>query len=140
MLLNGLIELAFEAHEELEHEHMNFPYNPDWEAYQRGEENNVLRFISLREDSNLIGYASIVMDTEIHHSGLKMAFFRDIYVTKSKRGYAAKLVRFAEKALSGLGVVRIQAGKRISANNHAGKFYEALGYEPQEIIYGKTIN
>lgn len=139
LLMHGLVDLAFEAHQELEHEHKNYPYAPDWEGYQNSETGNSLRFIAMREDGKLIGYVSILVDKDLHHEGLILATFRDIFVTKIKRGHAAKLVRFAEKQLSEIGVVRTLLGERIQANNVPSQFYKALGYEPQEIIHGKTI-
>lgn len=140
MLLNGLVELSFEAWNELEQEHEDIPYSPDWEAYQKKEDENAIRFISLREGGNLIGYASIIVDTEIHRTGVLFASFRDIYITRKKRGYAAQFVRYIEDQLSQIGVKRIWGGERVNAKNNAGKFWKSQGYELQERIYGKTIN
>lgn len=139
LLLNGLPNLAHEAWHELEHEHMDIPYSPDWEGYQRSENNGGLRFVALRENGVLIGYASIIIEGDFHHFGVLMGIYRDIYVIRSKRGYAASFVRFIEKQLSCIGVKRILMGERVTAENNSGKFYQALGYELQERIHGKTL-
>ena len=55
ILNNGLRELSHEAF--LEVEDGKEEYNPDWVGYQTQENNNILRFVSLRENGNLIGYA-----------------------------------------------------------------------------------
>lgn len=140
MLLNGLIQMAHEAWMELEDEHKDVNYSPDWEAYQRMEDRGILRFISLREDGRLIGYASIISDHDIHRMNVRFASFRDIFITRSKRGYAARFVRFIEKHLSDLGIDRVWIGERIASGNKSGRFYEAMGYFPQELIYGKNLN
>lgn len=142
MLLNGLPDLAFEAWRELESEHPEHPYNPDWERYQRMENDDGLRFFSLREGENLIGYASIKLDTDEHRNGMITGSFNDIFITQRKRGYAAFLVKYVEKVLSGMGVKRTQIAEKVNIKslNNAGKFYERLGYVPQEIVYSKVLH
>jgi len=140
LLLHGLPDLAYEAWQELEFEHPETPYAPDWESYQRLEDGYFLRFFALREDGNLIGYASVRMENDEHRNGLKMAFFNDIYVTRTKRGHAAKLVKHVERSMSLLGVRRIQGGHKVTAKVDAGKFFEVMGYEPMEIIYAKVLH
>ena len=139
MLLNGLVDLSYEAWCEMENEHAEVDYSPDWEAYQRNEDSNRLRFISLREGGNLIGYASIRIESDIHRAGITFASFLDIYIKKEKRGYAAQFVRFIEKQLSGIGVVRVYATERVRSRKSPARFYEAMGFELQEQVYGKTI-
>lgn len=142
ILLNGLVDLAFEAWQELESEHPNEPYNPDWERYQKMENADGLRFFSLRESGNLIGYASIKLDIDEHRNGLLTGSFNDIFITMPKRGYAAFLVKYVEKTLSGMGVKRTQIAEKVNirALNSAGEFYERMGYKPQEVIYSKALH
>ena len=140
MLLHGLVDISFEAYQELEHEHLDQPYNPDWEAYQRLEKEDRLRFFSLREGENLIGYASIVLDKDIHREGVMFGSFRDIFITKKKRGYAPFFVKFVEKCLCEMGVKRVYAADRLFSNNEAWRFYQAMGYDPQECVWGKTLH
>lgn len=140
LLMHGLPDVAYEAWLDLEHEHSEIPYAPDWESYQRLEDGHHLRFFSLRENENLIGYASVRMDSDEHRNGLRMAFFNDIYVTKAKRGYAATLVKYVEKAIALLGVRRIQGAHKVTAKVDSGKFFKAMGYKPMEIIYAKVLH
>ena len=79
------------------------------------------------------------MDTDIHYAHIKIGIFRDVFVTKEKRGYAKKLVKFVEKNLSGLGVKSVYAAERFSNGNKIGEFYEAMGYVPQECLWGKKL-
>jgi len=137
LLLHGLPDLAYEMWVESEVKHKHAVYGPDWEAYQALQDKDILRFIAMREDGNLIGYVSIVIETYTQQADLLMASFRDIFVAASKRGYAAKLVRFAERQLSELGVKRVLGGARTERQQ---KFWMALDYAPQETILGKTIN
>lgn len=139
MLLNGLVEMAFEAWQALEKEHRDVPYAPDWEAYQRQENEDGLRFFALRDEGRLLGYASIVIDTDIHRAGLVFASFRDIYITPPKRGHAATFVKFIESILSSVGVKRVYAAERFSFDGDISKFYEIMGFEPQERVWAKTL-
>lgn len=139
MLLNGLIEMGFKAWEEMEHEHPGVAYNPNWEAYQRMESEDSLRFFALRDEGKLLGYATIIIDKDIHRNDIVFASFRDIYIAKEKRGHAAKFVRFIEDVLSSVGVKRVYASERLGQGK-AGKFYQALGFEPQECVWGKTLH
>ena len=140
LLLNGLSDLAYQAWQELDSS--NAAYAPDWEAYQRMEVNNELRFVALRDDKNLIGYASIVLQGDIHQTGVLMATLYDIYVVPKKRGYAALFVKYIERQLSSLGVRRMIAGEKINATikNQAGIFYQHLGFQPLEIHWSKTLH
>lgn len=140
LLMTGLPELALEAHRELECEHRDVPYSPDWEAYQRMENEDGLRFFALREGKILIGYAAIILDTDLHRDGLMIANFRDIFVTKSKRGHAARFVKFVERVLRTLGVRREYIADRLSSGNRAGEFFKAMGFEAQEVLYAKTLH
>lgn len=141
LLLHGLSDMAFQCWTELDSGNVEV-YAPDWEAYQRMESRNELRFVALRDDKNLIGYASIVIQGDIHQAGVSMATLCDIYITPKKRGYAAFFVKYIERQLSGLGVRRMIAGEKINATiqNSAGIFYKHLGFSPLEVHWSKAIN
>jgi GNAT superfamily N-acetyltransferase len=140
LLMHGLVDLAYEEWLEVESEYRNHAYGLDWELYQKQEDANQLRFIAMREGQNLIGYVSIIMGADPHHVGLIVATFRDIFVTKSKRGHAAKLVRFAEQQLSDIGIHRVLIGSRVNNENGFSPFLKAMGFEPQERIHSKIIS
>jgi len=141
LLLHGLSDMAFQCWTELESGNGE-PYAPDWEAYQRMENNNELRFVALRDDGKLLGYASIVIRGDIHQAGVSMATLFDIYIIPSKRGYAAFFVKYIESQLSCLGVRRMIAGEKINATiqNTAGAFYKQLGFSPLELHWSKAIH
>ena len=140
LLLNGLSDLAYQCWSELDSS--NAVYAPDWESYQRMETNNELRFVSLRDKDNLIGYAAIVLQGDIHQAGVTMATLYDIYITPAKRGHAARFIKFIEKHLSALGVKRIIAGEKLNSTtkNSAGVFYKHLGFYPLEVHWSKAIH
>lgn len=142
LLLHGLPDLAFECWQELEHEHVDEPYNPDWERYQRMENTDGLRFFALREDEHLIGYASIVITADEHRANILQGNFNDIFIAKPKRGHAAFLVKYVEKTMVTLGVKRTVVSEKVNvaAINNAGEFFERIGYVPQEIIYAKVLH
>ena len=141
LLLNGLSDLAYQCWLELDSTNGG-EYAPDWEAYQRMETNEELRFVSLRDNEKLIGYASIIIQGDIHQAGVTMATLCDIYISPLKRGHAATFVKFIERELSALGVRRIIAGEKLNATirNDAGTFYKHLGFSPLEVHWSKTIH
>lgn len=142
MLLNGLSDLAFQAWYELESGNEGAVYDVDWEAYQRMENSNQLRFVSLRASANLIGYAAIVVQSDLNQFGLVVATLKDIYIIPEKRGHAASFVRFIERQLSEVGVKRVIAGEKLNAStpNAASEFYKLIGYAPFEIRLAKTLH
>lgn len=140
MLLNGLIDLAYQAWAELEAEHKGEPYSPAWESYQRMEAENRLRFFSLREDAELIGYASIILDTDIHRNNILFSQFRDIFIVEGKRGHAPFFVNRIEQFMANLGARRSYIAERLNSPASLGPFLEASGYVPQERLWGKDIS
>lgn len=141
LLKNGLEDLSYECWEAVEKPRSDLPYNPDWADYQRLEDADDLRFAAMRENDDLIGYASILIATGLQHAGIKTASFRDIYVTPDKRGHAAKLERFVERQMCVLGVNRLTISEPLAFERErcVGKFYEFMGFVPQECIWTKRI-
>lgn len=142
LLAHGLMELARNHWSEtrFQLEHPDDAYDPDWDAYQRMEACNLLRFVAMREDGNLIGYVSVVVDTDIHNRKLVTATIRDIYVSQDKRGHAPKLIRYTESLLPEMGVKRILVGEQVNGVTMPGRFYRAMKYTHRENVYGKTIH
>jgi GNAT superfamily N-acetyltransferase len=141
ILLHGLPVLARRAWEETRYStnHNDLPHQPDWEAYQRMENNDYLRLVAMREDDMLIGYASLTVDSEPHQAGLILATYRDLYVLPEKRGHTAKFLRFIENHLYNLGVHEVRAGEQVGGNVSPEAFYKALGFELKEKVFGKTL-
>ena len=94
----------------------------------------------MREDGRLIGYTSITVDHDIHNTYLLTATIMDIYVAHDRRGYAAKLVRYTESLFPPMGIKRALIGEKVKNDHSLAGFYKAMGYDPREIIYGKTIH
>jgi hypothetical protein len=142
LLLNGLSDLSYQAWNELEGTHREASYNVDWEAYERMEQNGQLRFISLRQDSKLIGYAAIVVQNDVNQLGVVMAILKAIYITPPKRGYAVRFVSYIEQQLSAVGVKRLIAAEKLDAStpNVSGEFYRLMGFSPLETWHVKTLH
>lgn len=136
MLLNGLMELSHEFKETLEPDD---EYNPNWQKYIRMEDNNTLRGVAMRENGDLIGFASVIMDDDSHQNGKQIAVIHDIFVTKSKRGHAPKMQKFIEENVFSLGVHELLGSQRMNYEV-TGKFYEAMGYKPKEVLWAKGLN
>lgn len=139
LLKTGLVELGYEQWKignfQIEHPK---EYGPDWDAYRQMESNNRLRFIAMREDDKLIGYISIVFDTDIHNKELLIADIRDIYVDQKKKGYTVRLINYAKKALKEFGVSLFKTTHRLDGADPSA-FYAAIGFKPIETVYGMRL-
>lgn len=143
LLQNGLPELSEECWDHMDDGFYLDIFSPDWALYKEQEDNNRLGFIAMRENEKLIGYANVLINTDIHQEGLRIAVIHDIYITKKKRGYATKLFNYIEEFVKMMGVYRIDIAERLSFDKErggVGKFYGSLGFRPMEIIHSKVIN
>lgn len=143
MLKHGLAALSYEAWGILEKEFKNVGYSPNWKKYQAMEDSNDLRFIAMRNGSELVGYAAVEIYEDAHRSSIKTAYITDIYVTTKYRGYASKLVEFIEEQATHLGVNNLTIAERFNFEQDrggVGRFYEFMGFSPQECLWVKPLS
>lgn len=142
MLLTGLPELGKLAWEETRYVtyHPENPYySPKWEAYQQMEDDYRLRFVSMRDSEQLIGYAAIFITDNTQNSTITRAQYRDFYIIPGKRGYASRFMSFIERHTKELGIKHMRIGEQVKGIVRPGLFYEARGYQLEERIYGKQL-
>lgn len=142
LLDTGLYELSKKCWAEIGASNGNSSYNPDWPEYKAMEDENKLRFVSLRENGNLIGYASIILDKDAHAQGNTVATIFDIYVSPDKTGHSVKLFRYIEKIVLELGTTSLIVASQIGcgrSKNRNSKFLKFMGYAPQQVHWVKRL-
>ena|ERR1700761_7697286 len=117
-----------------------FEHDPDWARYGRMENANILRWLAVRQNDELIGYSSVIINDNIHDKKVCCALISDIFVLPEKRQYgtANKLMDFLEGQLVGIGVKHITVGARLMVGE-VGKWLKRRGYHCDEHLYTKSL-
>lgn len=104
------LKLLFHDHyNEIGHNVDRVELNPDYEQFLIMEELNMLHLVTVRDDSQIIGYYLSVISPLLHFKHIKNAYNDAIYlVPKYRKGIIAyRMLQFAEKELIKVGVKRI---------------------------------
>jgi GNAT superfamily N-acetyltransferase len=118
----------------------DFPLMPDYEAYWRMDFAGLLRCITARDESGLIGYAIFIVQPHLHYKSCKTAF-EDIYFLKKEHRLGRtgiRLFQFAEEALRADGINRIIMHTKIHLDN--SRLFDYLGYKHTDKIYTKILS
>ena len=118
----------------------DFPLMPDYEAYGRMYVAGLLRCITARDESGLIGYAIFIVQPHLHYKSCKTAF-EDIYFLRKEHRLGRtgiRLFQFAEEALRADGVNRIIMHTKIHLDN--SRLFDYLGYKHTDKIYTKILS
>jgi GNAT superfamily N-acetyltransferase len=118
----------------------DFPLLPDYEAYGRLHMAGLLKCITARGKSGLIGYAIFIVQPHLHYMSCKTAF-EDIYFLRKEHRLGRtgiRLFQFAEEALRTDGVNRIIMHTKVHLDN--SKLFEYLGYKHTDKLYTKILS
>ena len=114
--------------------------NPDWDAYQQAENNNILKGFTARKKGKLIGYFVAMVVKHIHYKDRIFAGNDVLFIHPDHRkGFSAmKLIKFAEKCLKEDGV------SVLTINTKCNKPFDVLlnrmMYKQIENVYRKRLN
>lgn len=145
LLQSGLAELGARSWEECGNDKDVFSYDPDWARYGRMEKSDVLRFVAVRENDELIGYASVIITDNLHDKKICCSIIQDIFIAPEKRrgtGAADKLMDFLEAQLIAIGVKHISAAERLMGQKEkggVGRWLARRGYHSNERIWTKSL-
>jgi GNAT superfamily N-acetyltransferase len=118
----------------------DFPLMPDYEVYGRLDTAGLLRCITARDESGLIGYAIFIVQPHLHYRTCKTAF-EDIYFLRKEHRLGRtgiRLFQFAEEALRADGVNRIIMHTKVHIDN--SRLFEYLGYKHTDKLYTKILS
>lgn len=96
--------------------------------------------VTARENGALVGYASFILDTQLHYATVLLAENGIIWVAPEKRGkrVGLRLIQAAEREVVSRGACIMRFREKI---NHPllGKILTIMGYTKTEIIHEKIL-
>jgi len=116
------------------------PLDPIYEIYITREERGELLFLTMREDSEPVGYFIGFIAPGLHYRTCLTCTMDIFYVHPRLRSQGlpgVKLFRAAEKELRRRGVQRWFVGSKVHAD--ASALFERLDFERVEVYYSKWI-
>lgn len=118
----------------------DFPYNPDWAAYERLERDNAFRILAVRYQGHLIGYAGIRIYKNMQSRDVTCSYIQEYFIEKKFRpkGGGLEMFRIIEQHLKIMKVnfVTMHVPKNVP---EIAKMFKHLGYEFQGELWGKAI-
>ena len=140
LIEDGIGNMASSHYEEVRTPSDFSQFDPDWEEYNRLEETDMLRFISVRDEGKLIGYSSIIVIKNPHCKGTYNAIIQDLYVIPERRKsmISFKLMRFVLSIISMLNVKQTMIFEpRTTSIKDIGRFYKYFGFNESETVWLK---
>lgn len=142
LITDGLLDVSKRQWEELEG--AVEPVDIDWDEYKRLEDANILRFMTVRYDGVLVGYATVLLFNDMHRRGQKSAVVQEIYIVpEHRKGFAGiRLIKEVEKVVSGLRVNMLIIASREtfnSQNGGIGVIFDRLGFVKDEVLWTKRM-
>jgi len=116
-----------------------FPLEPDLDAYRALANAKMLRCITCRADSELIGYIVFTISRHMHYRTCITAF-EDLYFVRKdyrKGRVGIKLFQYAEKVLRQFGINRIVMHTKVHLDN--SRLFEYLGYKWTDKVFTKIL-
>lgn len=120
-----------------------FDRDIDWPSYMKHYHDRRLMCVTARKDGRMFGYFVGVYGHDVHrthkgtHTRVKALSALVYYVTPEMRGHAPWLMRRVEREAKAAGCAMVNV--RAKPLNNAGRFLEAIGYEPVETTYTKLV-
>lgn len=121
-----------------------FPYDPDWEGYERLERDMVFRILAVRFQGHLVGYAGVRVYQNMQSRGVTCSYIQEYYVEPKFRpmGAGLELFRTIEAHLRLMNVQHVTAHVpewAMTSRGGLGRFFQYLGYAPKGNLWSKTI-
>ena len=136
LLKDGLHELARRHWDAANNTHMQ--YDPDWDHYKRMEDENIMRWLAVRHEGKLVGYASMLVLPHLHSRKVMNGVVQDYFIAPEHRnGFAG--IRFFKEIQNIMKAVN--AGIMIASDRGGlSKFFKFLGFFKGETIWVKKLS
>lgn len=115
----------------------DFDIEPDIEEYQRRADLGALLIVTLRDDSQLVGYVTGILYRSMHHKKVTCALGDNIYIEPEYRSHARTLIARFEQELTTAGAEII--GWPTSLSGSVYQLLKARGYIGDDIIMEKRL-
>jgi GNAT superfamily N-acetyltransferase len=113
--------------------------NPDYAMYKKLCDAGVMRIITARDDSKLIGYCICLIKYHLHYKDSLTALNDIFYISKDYRKglIGVKLFIKTEEILKKYGVQRVIMNTKM--HHDVGAIFDRLGYKETERVFTKII-
>lgn len=138
LLKTGLAELGARSWDECGLDKDTFNYDPDFARYGRMEEANILKFLAVRDEGELVGYASVIITQNLHDRNVSVGIVQDVFIAPERRagGTADKLMDTLESQLMSIKCQHLSIAAR---NPVALRWLKRKGYNSHEWICTKPL-
>jgi hypothetical protein len=137
-IVDDIVPLLTDHHTEVEWGQDKIPLNPDLGKYEDMIMSGDCAIFSMREEGELIGYASFFIYEHPHHKGTYFASNDMLYVKPDNRGRSVpEFISYCEEELAkdGCNVISIS----FKAGHNHMVLMSKSDYEMTEIVYSKHI-
>ena len=143
LLSAGLAEIRNKGWEEIWRDDA-LDNDPDWSRYQCMENENIMRFMAVIENGILVGYAAVLLISNIHDRKKMTSYVQDFYILPRRdRAMAIKaLLDTVSSSLASLGAVEITASERSAIRQNRGgigALFRRMGWQSHERLWTKTL-
>jgi len=116
-----------------------YALDPDYESYSNLARMELLKVITCRKNSVLIGYIYFILSKNLHYKTMLIASEDLYYLTKSERKgrVGIDMFKYAETYLRSIGVNRVMFSTKVHLDN--SRLLEYLGYSFIEKMYSKLL-
>lgn len=109
---------------------------PDWNAYAKMDEADMVKFYTVRDDGKMVGYSLFLIAPLIHYKSTKVAANDIIYIRPEyRKGWVGiKLLKFCHNHLKASGLIRITW--HVKPDHDWTKILIRMGYKIEELVVG----
>jgi len=112
--------------------------NPDYDKYQMMEEKGLLKIFTLRDNSDLIGYAVFVITFHPHYKQSLQAIEDIIFIDPARRGVGKAFIKWCDEQLKVLDVQEVV--HHIKFAHDWSLVLVEMGYEKTEMRLSKRLD
>lgn len=122
-----------------------YPLSPDWDRYFDLDLVGILHVLTVRDGALLAGYVFNLIGPHLHKKTTRWCHVDMYWLHPGYRsgwlGY--KMLRANESMAKGAGAAKISIAEKCHFHNAFGRqvsaLFRRLGYEPEDVIYGKGL-
>lgn len=134
-----MLPLLHRHWEEIALNHAEVPLDIDHERYDALDESDALHIVTVRQDSDLIGYHVAIVSSHLHYKstlhGITDVFFLAPEHRKGLTG--VRLFKRVEEEMRALGVKKLFTATKVHLD--MSPIFERLGFNRVEYLYAKIL-
>ena len=135
--LDEVLKLSDECYDEVDQRRELFEFDPDIESYDKLNKSGMIRFYTMREECELVGFMIFIIQPALHIKGVFNASSDVMYIRKEHRGLGKTLLELVQEDLKEQGVKWFTFGVKSWLDD--GKLGKAIGCKLYENIYQREL-